>query len=303
MKHTSFGAKVRLYYGLTKPGIIRGNIITAIAGFLLASDNDVDFSLFAGMIIGLALIIASACVFNNYLDQGIDAKMERTQRRALVNGTISNQAALWYAGLLGVTGSLVLAVFTNYLALISALVGLVAYVVLYGYAKRKTVYGTLVGSISGSTPPVIGYVAVSGQYDIATAVLFVTVAIWQMPHFYAIAMYRAKDYARAGLPVLPVVGGRRQAIRHIMGYILLFCLSAPLLTVFGYTGPAYAIAALLLGLGWLISSLPGAIKLYRDQSQPKPSDGFDVGTDKWAKQVFLVSLIVISAWCVLVSLS
>ncbi len=270
---------LKAYYLLTKPGIIRGNVITAIAGFCLASRGTINFGLLLTALGGLILVIASACVCNNYLDRHIDAKMVRTKRRALASGTVSAHGAILYAGILGILG-VVLLLQTNYAATVVALIGFASYVILYSYWKRRSAYGTLVGSISGATPPVIGYTAVSGQLDMAALLLFLILVVWQMPHFYAIALYRLHDYQSAGIPVLPAVKGRRTTQRRILAYVAAFIIIAPLLTVFGYTGLTVAAVAVLLGVYWLWLGLQGF----------KAAD-----IAGWARRMFVFSLIVISA--------
>src|SRR6185437_15386626 len=163
---------LRTYYRLTKPGIVYGNSITAAAGFFLASRGHVDWGKFLAMLVGLALVIASACVFNNYLARHIDTRMDRTKKRALAIGAISHRAALIYASALGLTGLLILAVFTTWLATLCALAGHVLYVAAYGYTKRRTPWGTEVGAISGAAPPVVGYTAVTGHFDAGALILF-----------------------------------------------------------------------------------------------------------------------------------
>ncbi len=135
---------MKTYYMLTKPGIIMGNIITTAAGFALASKGDINYGLFLLTLLGLGLIIASAGVFNNYLDREMDAKMERTSNRALVKGTISLKNALIFASMLGLIGTVVLAYFTNLLTLGIALIGFFVYLVLYAFWKYRSFYGTLV---------------------------------------------------------------------------------------------------------------------------------------------------------------
>ncbi len=280
---------LKSYYYLAKPGIIRGNAITAIAGFFLAYNNSggalFDVGLFIATIGGLSLVIASACVSNNYIDRDIDRLMIRTKQRSMVTGKISDRNALAYATLLGLLGTAVLGIYTNYLTLALALLGFVAYVALYGIAKRRTVHGTAIGSISGAVPPVVGYTAVAGQIDMAALLLFLILITWQMPHFYAIAMYRAKDYAAANVPVLPVVQGMPAARRQILLYIIAFTVIAPSLTVFGYAGLTYMIVSILLGLTWFGSGLK------------TPSTDI-IG---WARRMFLYSLLVISILCVAIS--
>lgn len=281
--------RLKAYYHLTKPGIVRGNALTAAAGFFLASRGRIDVGLLLAAIAGLSLIMASACVANNYLDRSIDRKMLRTKGRALASGLISGRQALLYAAALGTVGSGLLAAYTNPLCLGSALFGYFAYVVLYGIGKRRSVHGTAIGSISGAVPPVVGYTAVTGRFDLAALILFLILVVWQMPHFYAVAIYRLKDYRAAGLPVLPAVSGLAVTKRHIIAYILAFMAVAPLLTIFGYAGWTYFVVALLLGIGWLWRGLRG----------------FGAGpaglTGSWAKGMFLYSLAVISVLCVVIA--
>ncbi len=298
-------ATVNTYYKLTKPGIIRGNAITAIAGFFLASQGDVDASLLVTTVGGLSLIVASACVVNNFIDRDIDSRMSRTKQRALASGVLSGRNALIYAAVLGCIGSMILLVFTNLLTTVIALFGFIAYVVLYGAAKRRTVHGTIIGSISGAVPPVVGYVSVTGQLDVAALLLFLIVVSWQMPHFYAIAIYRIKDYADAGLPVLPVVRGIGATKRHTLYYTVAFTILAPSLTVFGYTGKTYALVAVLLGLLWLYCSLKYDWPFNQtENTRDNPSlDSLDLSAsraNKWARQMFLCSLIIISLLSVMI---
>ncbi len=275
---------IKEYIALTKPGIIFGNAITALGGFALASKGDFDFWLFSAMLSGLSFIIASACVFNNYIDRDIDEKMERTKNRALAKGLISGRRALIYATILGAFGVLILGRYTNLLTLSLALFGLFAYVVIYGYWKRKSIYGTVIGSISGAIPPVVGYGAVTGRLDHAAAILFVALVLWQMPHFYAIALYRLADYTKANIPVLPIKKGAFITKLNILFYIIGFILFTPILTVLKYTGYPYSLVISILGLFWLLLSLKG----------------FSAKDDRlWAKQMFKFSLVVIIGFCLM----
>ncbi|MFN0065415.1 MAG: heme o synthase [Chlamydiales bacterium] len=267
------------YYLLTKPGIIMGNLITLSAGFLLASQGEVYFSLFFLTLLGLSLVMASACAFNNYIDRGLDKKMERTKNRALAVGAISLQRALLFATMLGIIGAVVLFAYTNLLTLFIALIGFFVYVVLYSMWKARTIYGTAIGSIAGSVPPIVGYCAVSNRLDLGALLLFLLLVFWQMPHFFSIALNRLDDYIAASVPVLPVLKGSRRTKIHMLFYIVCFTLIAVLLTAFHYTGKLFLIIALLLGSSWLVLCLKG---LRRD-------------TDPlWAKKMFRLSLVVIT---------
>jgi protoheme IX farnesyltransferase len=148
----------KTYYSLTKPGIIYGNAMTAIAGYLFGSQWHIEWDIFLAFLLGNILIIASACVFNNYIDRGIDAKMSRTKKRATATGKISPIAVNIYAAALGTAGFIILTK-TNTITFLIGLAAFFSYVVLYGAAKRKTIHGTLVGTLPGSASLVAGYTA------------------------------------------------------------------------------------------------------------------------------------------------
>lgn len=278
---------IREYYKLTKPGIIRGNLIAALAGFFLASQGNIDLVLLIFTMLGTSLVIACGCVVNNYFDQYIDSKMPRTKKRALVTGKITSQNALIFASLLGFIGFSLLVVFVNVLTAAIGLFGLFAYVVLYGLAKRRTVHGTLVGTISGAIPPVAGYTAVTGNIDQAAIILFLILVFWQMPHFYAIALFRQKDYAAAKLPVLPVVKGVRITKAHILAYIVGFGLVSSLLYVYGYASELYLIVVSALTIIWIYY-------WYKDIKS--------LNVVAWARRLFGVSLIVLLGTCVVIGI-
>lgn len=278
---------IREYYKLTKPGIIRGNLIAALAGFFLASQGDIDLLLLIFTMLGTSLVIACGCVVNNYFDQYIDSKMPRTKNRALVTGKISNQNALVFAFIIGIIGTGLLIVFVNVLTAVIGLFGLFAYVVLYGLGKRRTVHGTLIGTISGAVPPVAGYTAVSGSIDQAAIILFLILVFWQMPHFYAIALFRQKDYAAANLPVLPVVKGVRITKAHIFAYIIGFGLVSSLLYVYDYVSVLYLIVVSALTIIWI----------YYWFKDIKSSN-----VVAWARRLFGVSLIVLLGTCVVIGI-
>jgi len=273
------------YYLLTKPGIIMGNLFTVAAGFLLASRGVMYFGLFFATMLGLAFIMASACVFNNYIDRFLDKKMERTKNRALVIGLISKRYAILFAVALAVIGNLILFFYTNILTVAVAGVGFFVYVVLYSLWKSRTIYGTAIGSIAGAIPPVVGYCAVSNHFDLGALILFVMLILWQMPHFFAIAMFHYDDYAAAGIPVLPIEKGALTAKVHMLVYIIAFIGVAALLTFFGYTGYVYLFALLTIGLCWLILCIKG----FTSENDPK-----------WGRDMFHLSLVMIGAICVFV---
>lgn len=269
---------VKTYYQLTKPGIIYGNAITAIGGFLLASKGSVNFLLLCATIAGISLVIASGCVFNNYIDRGIDKKMARTKSRTLANNLIPEKHALLYAAILGLIGFTILIVRTNALTTLIGLIGLVDYVVLYAVSKRMGPFGTIIGSVSGAMPIVGGYTAVTNRFDMAAVLLFLILVFWQMPHFYAIAMRRSRDYKVAGLPVLPVKKGFRYTKFHIVFYVSAFIIATACLTLLGYTGYVFLGVMSVLGFIWLFKGLQGFSSL---------------DDTTWAYGMFKFSLVVI----------
>jgi len=274
-------ATLRKYYELTKPGIIYGNLIPAVGGFLLASGRYFPFEFFIETMLGLAFVIGSACVFNNALDRDIDAKMERTAHRALVKGEMAKWSPIIYGTVLEFLGFFILALFTNGPAVFVAAVGFVVYVIFYSmWFKRHSVWGTVVGSISGATPPVVGYLAVAGRFDAAALILFLILVFWQMPHFYAIAIFRLKDYEAAKIPVLPAKEGLSATKVQMLFYIVAFTAAAAALSSFGYANNVYLVIALLLGLIWFTAGIGGF---------------FRTDTIRWAREMFFISLIVLTA--------
>jgi protoheme IX farnesyltransferase len=191
-----------------------------------------------------------------------------------------------YGACLGLLGFTILALGTNTLTVLIGLIGLFAYLVPYSIGKRKTVHGTLIGSVSGAIPPVAGYTAVTNRFDTGALLLFTILVLWQIPHFYAIAMYRFKDYKKARLPVWPVVKGMASTRRHILLYIAGFTLACCLLTVFHYTGYIFLISVAGLGLAWLWRG-------YRL---------WPLDDTAWGRKMFLFSLVVTVALAVMLAL-
>lgn len=274
------------YYLLTKPGIIMGNLITVAAGFILGSKGgSVDIRLFLATLLGLAFIMASACVFNNYIDRTIDRKMDRTKNRALVLGLIPERSAIFFASFLVIIGTLILMGSTNLLTVAVAEIGFFVYVVPYSMWKCRTVYSTAIGSIAGAVPPVVGYCAACNRFDMGAALLFAMMVLWQMPHFFAIALYHLEDYAKAGIPVLPVSKGIFRTKIHMLLYVLAFIPVTMMLSWLDYTGYLFLTIIPSIGLAWLALSLKGFTCSNNTQ---------------WGRQMFKLSLVVIGAICAII---
>ncbi|AVZ04427.1 MULTISPECIES: heme o synthase [Acinetobacter] len=271
---------LRKYLFLTKPGILFGNFITTLGGFFLAAQGSIDILLLLLTLLGTTLVVASGCVVNNVIDQDIDTKMQRTQNRALVKKTISPTVALIYALVLGVIGFSILWFGVNGYAFLFAMIGFIVYVGFYSlWTKRTSIHQTVIGSISGASPPVIGYTAVTHQFDVAALLLFLAYALWQMPHSWAIAIYRFDDYKNAGIPILPVARSIYRTKIECVIYILLFAAVLNGLYCFGYTNVFFLITFNALTAYWLYLSVIG-FKAVNDQL--------------WAKRFFLYSVILIT---------
>ena len=279
------------YYRVTKPGIIYGNLVTVLGGFFLATHSmhrSVDVGLLLATVLGISLVIAGSCVMNNIIDRDIDALMERTKNRELVLGVIKPRSAFIYGLVLILLGIAMLFFRTNPLTLLVALIGVFFYVVCYSlYAKRGGVFGTLVGSVSGAVPPVVGYLAVTNSLDAGAILLFLILSIWQMPHSYAIAIYRLDDYRKAKIPVLPVARGLMRTKIETLLYTLLFACATLALYSFGYAGKVYIVLMGAASLMWLFLSVQGF---------------FQSNDRQWAKRMFIVSILIITLFSFAISL-
>lgn len=275
------------FVSIVKPGIIFGNIITVCGGFFLGSQGLFSLPLLLETLLGMALIIACGCVLNNIIDIDIDSLMERTKHRPLVKGLMSKKTALIYAIILGIVGFLVLIFKTNWLTTGIAFIGLFFYVVVYSIAlKRKSSWGTTVGGVAGAVPPVVGYCAVTGSFDTGAMILFLILFFWQMPHFYAIGIYRLSDYAAASIPILPIKKNIPYTKLVMLFYTLAFTIAAISPSLFGYTGYAYFIVALILGCTWFYYGWQGL----------KATDN-----KIWARKMFLFSIINITVLCMMMA--
>ena len=273
------------YLQLAKPGIIFGNLITLTGGFLLATHREIGFEylpLFVYVMIGVALMIASGCVFNNIYDKDIDNSMTRTQKRPLVTGDISIIQATIYGSLLLILSCLVLYYLVNLLTLWIIIIGFIVYVGVYTVSKRLTIHATVLGGISGAIPPVAGYTAVVNALDYNALALFLILFFWQIPHSYAIAMLYMDNYSKVKLPMLPLVKGITYTKKIILFYLVLFVVSCALPGLLGSADLLSFVVCMLVALFWLYKSVLSYIK----------------DTDRiFAKTVFKFSIIVITAIC------
>lgn len=279
---------IKNYFSVTKPGIVFGNLASAAGGFFLASKGQVDFPVLLLTIIGISFVVASGCVFNNCIDRKIDRKMRRTCNRVLAKRLMSPQVAVFYASLLGIAGTMLLLAITNMLSVAIVLVGFAIYVCVYSmYAKRSSIYGMLTGSLAGAAPPLAGYCAITNRFDVGALILLSIFVLWQMPHAYAIAIFRLNDYTAAAIPVLPVKRGICAAKTHIIVYILAFMAAVLMLTLCGYTGYIYLSVAAGFCLFWLCMAWRG----------------YNASDDEfWAKKQFVLSILTVFAVSIMMAI-
>lgn len=270
------GASWRDFITVTKPGIIRSNLIAAFAGFWLASGWNVQYGSLIWTLLGTMLVMASACVFNNYFDRDLDMKMERTRERGLPTGRLKPGVVRVYGIILGILGLAVLFTFSGVLAGVFGIVGVFVYVVVYTlWLKRTSTWSTSVGAISGAMPPVIGYVAVTGKVDLGAVLLFAMLFLWQPPHFWALGIRRKEEYRAAGFPLLPVVKGVRRTKYQMIPYVALLLPIPVLMYVYNYAGIFFLVISSALSLIWLYLTLKG-LRVKDDEA--------------WAKQNFFFSI-------------
>lgn len=279
--------RTKSYLRLIKPGITISNTMSGAAGFFLAA-SIVSFSLtaFIGAIFGIAFIIASACVANNVLDRDIDKRMKRTAKRDVATGVISAPRALAFSAVLALAGFTLLTVWTNPLTVLLGAIAFIWYIAIYGIAKRTTAYSTIIGGVAGALPPAAGYTALTGRVDAGSIILFLILFFWQLPHFYAISMFRRDDYKEAGLPVWAVRYGMKSTKVQIFTSVVLYAIVASLLFFYGYVGVIYLVVSSALSLYWIYRG----IVLYKK-----------VDDVKWARSMFGVSLMVLLAMCALIA--
>lgn len=261
---------------LTKPRIIRLNLIAGFGGFWVASKWDIDWLLLVWMLLGSALTMASSCVFNNYWDRDFDTKMARTRNRALPQGRMSPSGVLAYAILLGLAGLAVLFLLVNPLSGWLGLLGMFVYAVIYTmWLKRNSTWSTSIGGISGAMPPVIGYCAVTNEVDMGAWILFALLFLWQPAHFWSLAIRRKEEYREAGFPLLPVVKGVRRTKLQMLPYIVLLVPATILMNKYDYVGKTFLILSLVIVVVWFFHALSGL----------RAKDD-----DKWAKTDFIISI-------------
>ena len=242
----------RDYYELCKPRVVALMILTAVVGMLLATNAGIPWHALLWGNLGIALMASSAAAINHIVDQKIDAVMARTQKRPIVQGRIDPSYALLFALALALTGMLILTLLVNPLTAWLTLASLIGYAVIYTlFLKRATPQNIVLGGIAGAAPPLLGWTAVTNSVDPYALLLVLIIFAWTPPHFWALAVHRKEEYAKAKIPMLPVTHGERYTRLHILLYTFILFAVTMLPFTSGMCGWIYLVTAVILGLRFL----------------------------------------------------
>lgn len=237
------------YLELTKPKVVAMLMVTAFAGMHLASDEAIAFDLLFWSTLGLTFGMAGAAAINHLADQRADAKMNRTKQRPLVQGAISPQNAFIFAILLCASSVTILEVFVNRLTALLTIGGMAGYALIYTlYLKRATPQNIVIGGLSGALPPLLGWTAVTNEIHPHALLLVLLIFVWTPPHFWALAIHRRDDYAKAQVPMLPVTHGIEFTKTQVLLYSIILLLASFLPFLSGMSGLFYLTVATLAGL-------------------------------------------------------
>lgn len=246
---------IRDYFTLMKPRVMSLAIFTGMAGMLLAPAKPAPITMLAALI-SLALGGGAAGAFNMWLERDMDARMERTRQRPVATGRISPHNAFRFASLCTIISSGIMAMDVNLLAAALLLSAILFYVFVYTlWLKPRTPMSIVIGGAAGALPPVIGWAAATDNISLLPLVLFMITFLWTPPHFWALALVREKDYRQAGIPVLPLVSGRKATIRQMLLYVLALVPVTLWPFILGTSGQAYSLGAILLNAGFIFQVL------------------------------------------------
>jgi heme o synthase len=247
----SLPSRWRQFYVLTKPRVVQLIVFCAVIGMLLAAPGLPDWKLALAATLGIWLVAAAAAAFNCLVEQQIDAKMARTAWRPTAKGQLTNAHTLTFSVVLCGAGSALLYFAVNPLTMWLTFATFVGYAVVYTVVlKPLTPQNIVIGGASGAMPPVLGWAAVRGDVGAEAMILCLIIFLWTPPHFWALALYRAEDYRKAGLPMLPVTHGNEFTRLHVFLYTLVLFAATLLPFISGMSGVIYLVAAVLLGLGF-----------------------------------------------------
>lgn len=275
----SFGASVKNFYALCKPRVTSLIVFTAIIGMFMATPGMVPWSLLIATTVGIAFSSGAAAAFNCLIEHKIDAMMARTRGRPLPTGQVSNKETMVFATVLGLTGLTILYYFVNPLTMWLTFATFVGYAVIYTiFLKPATPMNIVIGGASGAMPPILGWAAVNNTVSPESLVMFLIIFAWTPPHFWALALYRREEYAKVGMPMLPVTHGEAFTLLHILLYTVILVAVSLMPYGLGMSSLTYLFCAVILDAIFLAY----VIGLYRKYS------------DDLAKRTFKYSIIYLS---------
>lgn len=277
----------RRYLELTKPRVVTLIVFTSIVGTLLASPGVPPLSALLFGNLGIALAAACAAAINHVLDRRIDEQMTRTRRRPLPTGQLTERHALTFAAVLGVAAMSVLILLVNVLTAVLTFVSLIGYAVIYTvWLKRATSQNIVIGGAAGAAPPVLGWAAVTHTIDPNALLLFLIIFVWTPPHFWALAIARRDDYARARIPMLPVTHGLAHTRLQVLLYTILLTVVSLMPFLTHLCGLIYLIAAVILDAGFIYHALQ--LKMTTRKDVPMRVFRFSVNYLMWLFAALLV---------------
>ncbi|MDO6563863.1 heme o synthase [Amphritea sp. 1_MG-2023] len=283
----------RDYLELCKPRVVAVMLLTAVVGMCLASSSFPPLTIVISATLGIGLMASGAAAVNHVMDQNIDAKMARTQRRPLPQGKISETRALLFASCLSLSGIAVLIIGTNLLTAWLTLGALIGYALIYTMLlKRATPLNIVIGGIAGAAPPLLGWVAVTGQIEPDSLLLMLIIFAWTPPHFWALCLHKKEDYARAGVPMLPVTHGEQYTRLQILLYTVLMVLTTLFPFMTGMSGLVYLIGVTLLNLRFMQWAV--RVFLAKEHAAPMAMFWYSVKYIMWLFVVLLVDHYIIS---------
>ena len=271
--------KIKSFLTLCKLRVNSLIVFTAVIGMFLSTPGMVPWDILFSGIIGIGFVAAAAAAFNCLIEESIDTKMARTRARPLGTGKISQQETLVLASIVGIVGLAVLFFFVNFLTMWLTLITFFAYAAIYTvFLKPATPMNIVIGGASGAMPPVLGWAAVNNQLSPEAWILFLIIFCWTPPHFWALALYRREEYAKVGIPMLPVTHGEKFTLLHIILYTIILAIVTLMPFSIGMAGLIYLFFATILNAIFLYY----VVVLYRNYS------------DKLSKKVFNYSILYLS---------
>ena len=259
------------YYEMCKPRVVMLMILTSLVGMFLAVPGMVPVDVIVLGNLGIALVAGSGAVVNHLIDRKIDVVMKRTHNRPIPQGRVDPLQAGVFAAVIGLAGMAVLLLWVNPLSAWLTLASFIGYAFIYtGYLKHATPQNIVIGGLAGAMPPLLGWSAVTGTIEADAVVLVLIIFAWTPPHFWALAIHRKEEYAKSGVPMLPVTHGERVTKIHITVYTVILVVVSIIPYLSGMSSLLYLSAAVALGAGFMFWSL----KLMRNPAQRTAMDTF-----------------------------